>query len=289
MDFLKKLGSLDRRVVYLVLAVSVIVPLVFSFNLRHYVDRSTQRLFDHIEAVPPGGKAVLISFDYDPQVAAELDPMAEAVLRHCFARGIPVIGMSLYPIGASLGERIFTRVAQECGKRHGVDYCYMGYRPGYTIVIMGLGENMRGTFRTDHYGTPADSLPLLRNIRNYDDVALLLDLAGSQVVTTWIVYAGVQYHATVAAGLTAVSAPDYYPYLQTGQLVGQLGGMKGAAEYEQLNVERGYHPRKGLASRAMNAISVSHIVTMLLIIMGNIAFLAARRAGKRDGEGRAIQ
>jgi len=289
MKFLQQLGSLDRRVVYLVLAVSVIVPLVFTFNLRHYVDRSTQRLFDHIDAIPPGGKAVLVSFDYDPQVAAELDPMAEAVLRHCFARGVPVIGMSLYAIGAALGERAFTRVAQECGKQYGVDYCYMGYRPGSMIVVMGLGEDMRGTFRTDHYGTPADSLPLLRNVRNYDDVALLLDLAGSQVISTWIVYAGVQYHAVVGTGLTAVTAPDYYPYLQTGQLVGMLSGMKGAAEYEQLIVERGYHPRKGLASRAMNAISVSHIVTMLLIIMGNIAFLAARRAGKRDGEGRAIQ
>ncbi|MDI6740782.1 MAG: hypothetical protein QME74_10525 [Candidatus Edwardsbacteria bacterium] len=281
MDLLKKFGSIDRRIIYGLLATTVIVPLIVSFNMRHYVDRSTRGLFDAIDTIAPGGKAVLISFDYDPTVAAELDPMAEAVLRHCFARGVPAIGMSLGPAGAALGERIFSRVAAERGKKIGIDYCYMGYRLGGFIIIMGLGENVRNTFQTDHYGTPADSLPLLGRIRSYDDIVAVLSLAGSGVIGSWITYAGVQYHANIAAGVTAVMAPDNYPYLQTGQLIGQLGGMKGAAEYEQLNADKGYAPTRGLASRAMNAISVSHIMIMALIIMGNIAYLTTRKASQR--------
>jgi len=38
----------------------------------------------------------------------------------------------------------------------------------------------------------------------------------------------------VAVGVTAVMAADLYPYLQSGQLVGMLAGLKGAAEYEKL-------------------------------------------------------
>jgi hypothetical protein len=76
-------------------------------------------------------------------------------------------------------------------------------------------------------------------------------------------------------------APDYYPYLQTGQLVGQLGGMRGAAEYEQLVYDAGYHPSKGLANKAMNAISSTHVLIMLLIVVGNLAFWQDRRGNKQ--------
>ena len=70
---------------------------------------------------------------------------------------------------------------------------------------------------------------MMRNIRNYDDIPLIIDLAGSGIVNSWIVYAGARYHARLGSGVTAVMAPDNYQFLQTGQLVGQLGGMKGAA------------------------------------------------------------
>lgn len=285
MGLFAKFGALDRRIVYLLLAAVVIASLVISFDQRHYVDRSTIGLFEVVDRIQPGSKAVLISFDYDPNVSAELDPMAEAVLRHCFAKNIPVIGMSLGVTGALLGERAITKIAREYGRTNGIDYCFFGYRYGGYLLVMGMGENIARTLPTDFYGTPVDSLPMMRYIKNYDNVGVVLCLAGSAVVNTWITFAGVQYHANIAAGLTAVSAPDYYPYLQTGQLVGQLGGMKGAAEYEQLIVERGYATHKGLASRAMNAVTGSHLMIMALIVMGNLAFLVGRKSQKKP-EGR---
>jgi hypothetical protein len=50
----------------------------------------------------------------------------------------------------------------------------------------------------------------------------------------WITYARPKYGLNVAVGVTAVMAADMYPYLQSGQLVGMLSGLKGAAEYEKL-------------------------------------------------------
>lgn len=278
MGKLEKLGRLDRRVVYLLLTLAVIIPLIFSINVRTHVDRSTLGLFNAIDRIEPNNKAVMISVDYSPDMAAELDPMAMAVLRHCFARNVRVIVMSMYLQGAALAERAVAQAAEEFNKKAGTDYVMMGYRPGGAVIIMNIGENIRKAFPADYYDTPFDSLPMMRNIRNYQDIPVVLTLASSGVVGSWVIYAGTRYKANIASGVTAVMAPDYYPFLQTGQLIGQLSGMKGAAEYEQLIVDKGYYPRKDMASRAMNAISSSHLLLIVLIIVGNIAYFASARA-----------
>ena len=75
----------------------------------------------------------------------------------------------------------------------------------------------------------------------------------------------------MVAGVTAVSAPEYYPYLQAGQLQGLLGGMAGAAEYEVLVK----YP--ALATRGMDAQSLAHVFIAFMIILGNIAFIGQRK------------
>jgi len=46
---------------------------------------------------------------------------------------------------------------------------------------------------------------------------------------------------------------------------GLLGGMAGAAEYEDLRLER------GMASRGMDAQSLAHLFIVLCIVLGNLA------------------
>ena len=69
-------------------------------------------------------------------------------------------------------------------------------------------------------------------------------------------------------------ATDYFPYLQAGQVIGQMGGLRGAAEYEVLLTENGITPSTDKAFRGMDVQSAAHILIILLIIMGNIAFFA---------------
>lgn len=284
MELLSKLGKIDRRTIYLLLTLAVILPLVFTVDVRSHVDRSTLGLFNAIERIEPNNKAVMVSFDYSPDMSAELDPMGMAVLRHCFARNVRVIIMSMYIQGAALAERAVAQAAGEFNKKAGTDYVMMGYRPGGAVIIMNVGENIRKAFPADYYGTSFDSLPMMRNIRNYQDIPVVLTLASSGVVGTWVIYAGTRYRANIASGVTAVMAPDYYPFLQTGQLLGQLSGMKGAAEYEQLIVDKGYYHKRDLASRAMNAISSSHILIIALIVVGNLAYFAtSKRRTKQEG------
>ena len=81
----------------------------------------------------------------------------------------------------------------------------------------------------------------------------------------------------VGAGLTAVMAPKYYPFLQTGQVSGMMSGMKGAAEYEKLVLEHGYATELGTAETGMNSQSMIHILIIVFILLGNIGYFFSRR------------
>jgi len=74
--------------------------------------------------------------------------------------------------------------------------------------------------------------------------------------------------------MTGVMAADYYPYLNTGQIFGIMGGLLGAAQYEALADNPG---------RAMDGMRIqvyAHIVIILFIVLGNVGFLLSRRRAK---------
>jgi hypothetical protein len=287
MNFLTRLGKLDRRWIFLLILATSIIPLLLSLQPRFFVDSPTRSLYDYIDGIEPGGRPLMISFDYDPQVAPELDPMARAILRHCFARGVGVVGLSFAPQGDAIGEAIITQMVREQnGMRrerckdtlaYGRDYCFFGFRPAGTIVMLLMGQDIHRALPADNYRNPIDSLPMMDRVRNYDDISIVMSLAGSSWTYSWIIFANTRFGAKVGAGQTAVMAPENYPFLQTGQLVGQLGGMKGAAEYEQLIADAGYYPKRDMASRAMNAVSFSHLMIIALIVLGNVGYFAGRR------------
>jgi hypothetical protein len=274
--------KIDRRVIFCLIALAVALPLLRPMGLPIHVTPYAQSLYDAVDEIPPNGPPLLLSMDFSPQVLPELYPMAIAILRHCFARNISVIGMSLYPEGAGLGELAITQVAEEYGKKSGIDYTFLGYKPGYFVVILNMGENLREQFPTDYYGVPLDSLPMMDGIRSFGDIPLAIELAGSAILTTWITYAGAQYHQTLGAGCTAVMSADYFPFLQTGQLIGLLNGMKGASEYEYLVARNGLSKGSRPALRGMDAVSVAHLVIMAFVIIGNIGYFSQRRRSRGE-------
>ena len=272
MKFLFFLLQMDRRIVFVLVALAVVAPLIMPLNLPIVVGDKVRRLYDAIDQLPPRSRPVLVSVDYDPSTVPELQPMTLAVLRHCFSKEIPVIVTTMFPTGAGLARDAMETVAKEYPNlSYGTDYAYMGYKPGYSLVILGIGENFQATYPSDGYGTPSSKLPILKNVKNYDDIAIMVDFTASAAYEVWIMFAHQKYGCKVGAGVTAVMASDAYPYLNSGQLEGLLGGLSGAAEYEKLI------GAPGTATIGMDAQSIAHILIIVLIILGNVAYFATRR------------
>lgn len=270
-----KLLHIDRRWIYLITGLCIIIPFILPIGLPMWVSPPVKNLYDKIEAIPPNGPALIIDFSCDASVLPELEPMAIAILQHSFKRNIRVILMGLSMAGVGIAQSILEYVKREFpDRKSGVDYVLMPYVIGAGIVCLRMGEDIHKTFETDYYGVTLDSLPMMQEIHNYDQIALVMCLTGSGA--PWITYANARYGQEVGVGVTAVMATEYYPYLQTGQLVGMLGGLKGAAEYEAL-VDRNlrFEGRK-LACIGMDSQSIVHIMMIVFIVLGNIAFFASK-------------
>ncbi|HEX9917252.1 MAG TPA: hypothetical protein VGB16_05900 [candidate division Zixibacteria bacterium] len=263
------LEKMDRRIIFIFIGLAVILPFFIPFGFEFSVSPPVQKFYDSIGSIPPGSK-VLLSADYDPASMPELYPMHLAALKQLFSRDLKVICTQLWPTGSPLAEMAFQEIAVgEFDKKYGVDYVNLGFKEGREVVMVSMGESIPKTFPTDYHGTKVEDLPIMQGVKNFNDVAMIVNIsAGVPGTKEWVLQVQSRYHIKLASGTTAVSAPEFYPYLQSNQLAGLLGGMKGAAEYEKLV------GRIGLGRRGMDSQSVSHIVIFIFILIGNIAYFS---------------
>jgi hypothetical protein len=278
MNIFQLLTKIPRRIIFLVIALAIAIPLMVPLGMPVNIMPKSKKLFDAIDELGHESKPILISCDFDPQSMPELYPMLLAIMRHCFARDIKVMLMALWPQGPGMAEMAIDVVPREFDKVYGKDYIFLGYKFGVSAVLLGMGESIRGVFPTDYYGTPLDSIAMLSHIDTYDDLSLIITLStGDPGWRQWLLYAQSRYGARLGVGVTAVSAADVYPYVESGQVIGLLAGMKGASEYEIMVQRAGYSNARRMAVQGMDAQSLGHLLIMIFIVLGNIGFFFSRR------------
>lgn len=209
---------------------------MIPYNSDNVTTPPTENLYQMIDSFAGReDRAILLSFYHDAATMPELFPMEVAILRHCFERNVKVFTLTWMPAGAPIIEYAINTVKEEYPDiQSGVDYCNFGYKPQPFALVLGMGDNIANTMDTDAEGRKLENLPIMKGINNYSEMNLVVEFSGSVAGMTWIVYARPKYGLNVSVGVTAVMAADMYPYLQSGQLVGMLTGLKGAAEYEKL-------------------------------------------------------
>jgi hypothetical protein len=304
---LDRLLHVDRRLIFLFVALSVTIPILMPLGLPVSTTAPTQAAFDYIESLRPGDY-VWLSFDYGPSSAPENDPMAEGFMRHCLSKDLRVIVCALYPLGGlGLANNSMARVAAEFpNKQYGVDFINLGYKDGAEAVMRTLGANIADAFPTDVNGRNLSEFPMFHatpskredgmvvghtlGVKSIKEVKVVFTAATGLIGEYWITLVNAQFGTPVIIGPTAVSAPKYYAFLSSGQLKGMLGGMKGAAEYEQLLIKNRpdlaelYGSTKLFtATKGMDAQTGIHLVIILFIVIGNVAFFLYRMREARAG------
>jgi hypothetical protein len=288
MKIIEYLSRLDRRIVYLVLALAVMLPLVIPSVQKVRVMTPVSKLFNAVEAIPDD-RILMIDFDYDPQTLPEIEPMGVAVLRHAFQRRIKVAVLSLYVQPLGLAKKALDQVTEEFNERatsradsiiYGRDYVFLGWQPPPIVPLLGMGISITNVYTRDYYGYRTDSLPMMHRVRNFNDVGILVSLSGATAPLWWIAYSQTRFGVAVGAGITAVSASEFYQYYQTGQFSGLMIGMKGAAEYEELVETKLMLKDRRKASEALGSLTAAHLTMIAFIIIGNIGYFVRRRSGK---------
>lgn len=275
MSFWDRLQLIDRRWIFLVLAVAVGVPIKYPLHLKITPTSEAETFYKAIDRLPPGS-VIMLSFDFGPSAAVEVQPVADAYMRQAFAKNLKVITLALWPDGQPLSESVADEAAKEYGKKYGEDYVTLGYKAGGVSVIAQLGENFHSAFTQDMKKNPVASLPLMQHVNTFQDIKLICPLVAGTSIDNWIAVAHGRYHADLVTATTAVMASDYYPYLQTKQLGGLLGGLKPAAEYQQLVMKQ--NPLTMI--RKLDSQSLAHLTIIVFILIGNLGFLL-RSKGKK--------
>lgn len=288
---LHTLQNLDRRWIFLLIALAVAIPTLTKWKPPEVPGQFSRDVFTEIEKLQPGDN-VLMAWDYDPSTEGELAPMANALAKQCAARQAKLYFITLLPLGPQMIDKtvdaVITRDYPDLV--YGQDYVNLGFKSGNEGVIKVVITNLRGLYSTDARGTNIDQIPMCRDIKSVQDMKLIVNVSGSYPGTKeWVQYAVTPYKQKLklVGGCTGVQAPLLFPYIPD-QLNGLLVGIKGAAEYEQLVVDQ-YSPdrpedrRFDGARRRMGPQSVAHLVMIGLIVLGNIVFFWERRVRLSGG------
>ena len=291
MEAIKKifilLGSLDRRIIFIIVGLSVLIPLLKPewIDLPIRPTPESQIVFDEINKLNAGDK-ILLSFEYGPSTKTEIHPRAIAILKHLYAKNIQVYGFALWPDGNFMSTEAFSEVSDDYDKKYGVDYVNLGYKPGGEAVIKGIASDIRTLYTVDLQGTSINDIPMMKDVFNIEDFDFVFSLsAGYPGSKEWVQYACDPKNIPLSTGCTSIQVTDIMPYVENDQIRGILAGMPGAAEYESL-VEAELQKmeiagKPGEASGMMAAQSIAHVVIVLFIIFGNISYFITRKKNRK--------
>jgi hypothetical protein len=287
-----KLAEFDRRWIFLAMAIAIVTPLIKPLNLPVKPSPMVQDVFYAVDALEEGD-VVFLSLDLDPASTPELEPFFKAVALHLKRKNVKMLIATTWYAAPPLVERWIAETIEQSiigpddkdykgvpdrAYRKNVDFVWLGFREGREAVITSLGKSIRKTFDgTAQDGTPLDQVPIMEGIDALKDVKLtVLVSAGFPGIKEYVQYVQSRYGNPMVGATTAVSTTDLTPYYSAGQLLGLVGGMAAAAEYEELV------GRRGLGFRGTDALNFGHMVVILAILFGNFIYFMGLRRRRRS-------
>lgn len=305
--FLAFLQHIDRRWIYLVLAVSLITSLILGKTVTPVVMPPVQQLYDAVEAAPAGpddGNIILLGLTFSPSSKAESGNQARAMLRHMMLakKRFAIISVG-EPQGAIIGTALVQDVAKQYGYEYGKDWISFGFKLSTTAFYTGFPRDIPGAVIKDGIeGKPIADFPIMHGVKTIKDVPLFIDVSASNSVFSWVTMVQQRYPLKIGYACTGVMAAEAYPFLDSGQITGMLPGLKGAADYELLVDEReastldrgsasgvkhaGYdydapaNVAISPARKLMFTQGTAHLVIIIFIIIGNLGLLLANLRAK---------
>lgn len=280
MAFLRRMlagmSTIDRRYVFLVMGMAVVLPFLVPIDFSATPSEETltfeKALDDAIKREGP----IFMELAYGNQTMSEMEPIALAVMHHLFSSKKEVVFFTLYETAAAFTRRYLAELEPLYGLTYGRDYVFLGFASAFTTAMYNLGNSIEEVYHEDDRGTPIYDLPLMKGIHSLKDGSALIDIASNSNPRFWVNFAVEPHGVRFLIATTAVDGPNYFPFLQTGQVKGLIAGGRAGAEYEGILKRRGILKGMGDATRALGSQSLSLLVIIAFIVLGNIGFFASR-------------
>lgn len=284
---------MERRIIYLVMIVAVVIPIIFEFSWSPSRLVSAERMYEVVEGVQVDpGEVALVWLDFGPGTIAENKPQAEVVIEHLFRRRVPVVVLSQYQLAESVLTSIPTEIASRLERempgqswRYGDAWINAGYQPGGAQMMQNLAaaNDLSKYFARDVNGMPFTHYPKFASIGGVENVKLVAEVTGLVGVFDTIIqfFQKSGYKPTIVHGCTSITIPEAYIFLDSKQLHGLLEGVAGAAWYSE--VLKQHHPKSKNDELLVRntALIIAHVVLILLIVAGNVVGFV--RAGRSNG------
>lgn len=266
----KKLQNVDRRIIYVLLILATAIPMIRPLAIPLSTGAPAQKFFDIMDAIPAGEK-VIFSLDYAPSGAPDVHPQAIALMTHMMDKGVGVVFISFWEAGPMFAEQLIRAYEAE-GYEYGVHFANLGYIPGGEPAIKRFGEDVVGQATKDFRNNSTSSLPIMQGVKDTRDFAAVVGFsAGNPGTQEWVRQVQGPLGITLLSACVTVNIPQTMPFVDSGQVKGILGGLRGAAEYETLMGKPGPSVAK------MDAQSLGHILIIAFIIIGNVAFFLDKK------------
>jgi hypothetical protein len=294
LQLLQRLQQIDRRIIYLALVTVLSLPFFVEYALPVYPDTCTRQTFDTLERLfadpATRSKIVFVISNWGPGTSGENGPQFEVLLRHVLRRRMKFIFLTtaddpIFIESAQLGVQRAIAAEQRRALAaglplpqwtYGVDYLNLGMLPApvFASIADTLLTRTLSLVPTDYVLRRAltpENFPLLENFRGPQDIALVLVIsAGDEAADVCGIVQSQLPTLKVATATMGIVATDLYALVRSGQLCGLINSARGAAEYLSL-IDPGA-PTMPLE----NSMSLGKLLLLLLVLLGNAAFLLTR-------------
>lgn len=274
---IKKIGS--RRLLYIVQFIIMSIPLIYPLAIPLPISPYTRTYHEAIEAVEEGSVVGYCNF-----IAGGQWPLLESGAKRTAARlwekDVKIIFFAFADTGVPFIDLIIEDAikiyeARNPGKtiEYDVNYVRLGYIAGLETGFTQFLTDMKGLVTHDYFGTPTASLDLIKDVNTGYDIPFMVWAESGTPAPYGIRQYQETFGGTMVEIVVGMMLPTIAVYLETGQISGIILGTGGCAQYEFLS------GMPGPALRLVNALSLTTIMVLIALIVGNIEHFYGRLKG----------
>jgi hypothetical protein len=313
MSWGRRLQSLPKPLIYLILILATSIPLFKPFKVPNVPQDAAIDLYASLMQLPTD-RPVLIASDWTGSTRGESKGAFRAIVKILIRRGIK---FAIYSTGGPEAPQVARdaiaeinaerRAKNQSEFKQWTDWVMVGYFAGSEATTNGIATDIRATFKGAKDVAPGQGLqpvltsPVFQGITKVQDFASLILITASKT-SNFTIERIPRKSMPLAMAVTGVMVPETQNFYQAGQIVGFAGGLKGVYDLETMMEVGVNDPNSkdtvksdkwqtvpgwpgednvGQATAYYPTLHFAMALMILMIVLGNIGMFLSKKGARR--------